>query len=520
MKRKLFKVFGVILVVVAILLAGLYFYADNIVKHQLEKTVKTLPKTVAFNYQDLKVDVIEGTLQVTKPEVVITEETKNKLQFHIKLQDFIVEDVKFWEYLVYNKIHLTELILQKPEFTYIKKDSLATKTSSDSKSGLNNFSKTIVIDHFNLNDAKVTIFQGSKDSIYLNTKGVNFEINHLLFNQETALSSIPIQYSDYKITTDSLAFQVGEFEKIRIKNMILSNKAWQINDVEFNTIYSKQELSKIIKKERDHFNLAVDNIIINTPEFGFVNKRFYFKSPEVQLERPILEIFRDKLVADDTSIKPLYSKMLRDLSFDLTLDTLLLNSGDIAYQEKIKYGKHAGEITFDNFNAKIKNISNTYTAPTKTEIDVNANFMKTAPIHAVWTFDVNNQQDEFEFKADIGRLPAYRLNTFVETNLNIRVEGVFNKIYTTIHGNLDRSRFTFDVKYDNIKVHVLNKRHQKDKLLSGLANIFIHKDSKHENGNFVHHQNKVVRDKTKSVFNFIWKNVEEGLKESFINRKN
>lgn len=494
-----------------------YFKADDIVKRQLEKTIKTLPKSIQLNYANLSVDVLEGTLAVKKPELIITEEAKNTLSFHVKLQDFILKDVSFWDYLVHNSIHLTDLILQDSEVVYIKNDSIPeTSTAKPSNKSLKEFNKSVKIDKFNLSNAKVTIFQNSKDSIYLQTEGVNFAVQNLIFNKETAVKGIPIDYEGYKITTDSLMFQVGVFEKLRLESLELTHKNWQINQLEFKTIYSKTELSRKIKKERDHFNVTVDAIVLNEPNFGFENKRLYFKSQQVEFETPSLKIYRDKLVADDPTIKPLYSEMLRNLSFDLTLGTVQLKNGFIQYQEKVKSGARAGEVVFEDFNATIKNVSNTYVAPTKTEMDVNSVFMHSAQLHAFWTFDVNDKDDKFTFKTEISGLPAYRLNQFVESNLNVRVQGTFNKVFATIQGNVDRSRFNFDAKYTNVKVHVLNKRHKKDKLLSGLANLFIHQDSKDDKGGVVGQKNVVIRDKTKSVFNFIWKNIQEGLKQSLV----
>lgn len=519
MTNKIFKGLGIILSGVCVLLILGFVFADDIVKNRLEATINRLPENVIFNFEDLSVDVFEGTMAVKKPELIINEEAQKTMAFHFKLQDFILKDISFWDYLIHNNIHLTHLILDDPEFTYVKNDSGSTNTVAKKKKGLKDFNKLVKIDSFKLNNARITIFEGTQDSVFFDTKDVNLAFNDIKFDKNTAESTIPFEYSDYEITTKGLEFQPGAFERITLNSLKLTRNHWEVNDIKLNTIYSKTELSNKINQERDHFTVSVDRISLNAPEFGLENRWFYFKTDLVEVETPSLTIFRDKLVKDDPTVKQLYSAMLRKLPFYLSLNKVQIKNGFIKYEEKVKPGKHFGEVTFEDFNAQILNLSNTYKSPVKTELDINAVFMKTAPLHAYWTFDVNNEQDEFSFQTTIENLPAYRLNLFTENNLNVRLKGRFDKINVLINGNVDDSRFTFEAKYHDVKVTILNKRHVEDKLLTGLANIFIHKNSKHKNNNYVEHHNRVERDKTKSVFNFLWLNVKEGLKESFINGK-
>lgn len=272
----------------------------------------------------------------------------------------------------------------------------------------------------------------------------------------------------------------------------------------------------MISVERDHFDIKIDSFSLKSQKFGYEqDSLFYFKSELVELHQPKMSIYRNKLIADDNSIKPLYSKMLRQLKFDLTLSKLLINNGGITYTEKVKAENAAGEIDFSELNATITNLSNTYEPSEKTTINIDAVFMKDTPLNVEWYFDVNDVNDHFIFKADLGKLDANKMNMFTEPNLNVRLEGEIYKTYFTIDGYDHTSTVDLKLNYDDFKVVVMQKNERKkNQFLSAVVNIFIKKNSDHDGSHFRDGSAKVERNKTKSVFNYIWLNASEGLKNA------
>src|SRR5690606_1133077 len=274
-------------------------------------------------------------------------------------------------------------------------------------------------------------------------------------------------------------------------------------------------LSKQISVERDHFDLTIDSIKVENHDFGIKNDSlFYFESKQVDFHQPKLNIYRDKLVADDLSYKPLYSKSLRNLNVDIALETVFLNKATIVYIEKVKEDTEGGQLEFSNLNAEITNLGNTYrNVNEETSVNIDAIFMKNTPIRVDWRFDVQNSSDECVFKADVGNLAANQMNQFMEPNLNLRLNGEINKTYFTISGNDYASLIDLKLQYSNFDVVVLKQNGtEKNKLLSGLINIFVSKDSSDKQNEFRYGQAKdIERDKTKSVFNYLWLNVKAGL---------
>jgi hypothetical protein len=112
-------------------------------------------------------------------------------------------------------------------------------------------------------------------------------------------------------------------------------------------------------------------------------------------------------------------------------------------------------------------------------------------------------------------MPAERMNLFTQPNLKVQLVGEVLQTYFTMQGNPNQSRIDLKLKYDNFEVKVLDKKGQKiNKFLSSIANLFIKKDSETSEDDFREAYAEVERDKTKSVFNFLWLNVKAGLLEA------
>tara|TARA_R100000908_G_C3735756_1_gene133737 strand:- start:870 stop:1301 length:432 start_codon:yes stop_codon:yes gene_type:complete len=138
--------------------------------------------------------------------------------------------------------------------------------------------------------------------------------------------------------------------------------------------------------------------------------------------------------------------------------------------------------------------------------------MEKTPITVNWSFDVQNTEDQFQFRAEVGQLVAERLNSFTEPNLKVMLEGNTNKTYFTIDGNNTSSTIDMKINYSDFKVTLLQKDgKEKNKFLSTIANIFISKNSEKKDEFYKEGKANATRNKSKSVFNFLWINVKEAL---------
>lgn len=485
-------------------LLGLNYFLENKLKKQLSEA----SENYKIQYEAIAVNALTGNVKVIQPRISIYEEKTKKLTATVALEKFSVEGFSYFNYLFQDKISVDDIIFNQAKITYYKNE---TPKDESSNNIFEKLKQIVQIESIELKEAFITMYDGSNDSLILKSDNLNLKFVAIKINPSQKMN--PISYSDFRVTSKATFYSLGEYENLLLESVDVNSTQSKFSGVKLKTKYSKHALTQMIPVERDHYNLAIDSITVKNQNFGFKQDSiFYFKSKRVDFHQPNFKIYRNKLVTDDMSIKPLYSKMLRDLGFDLTLNTVFLNNTSITYTEKTKEETSGGKILFSKLNAEIKNLSNTYKAKDSlTAIKVKAIFMDNTPIDVDWNFDVNNLQDSFVFKAKMGGLNAESMNQFMEPNLNIQLEGAIKQTYFTINGTDDTSHIDLQIKYDAFDVIILKEK-TKNKLLSSIVNIFVSKDSEDVSNDFRKgSKSDIERVKNKSVFNYLWINIKEGL---------
>ncbi len=480
-------------------------------KNKLESFIQErLPENMVRAYDDISVQTFSGSIILSNASLIIKNKEDEIEHTFINVEKLKISNISYWDYLFNDEIHVETISLENPIMAYYK-DRM--KPSGDTiKNGIFRIYKPISVDKIKIQNTKFAIYENQTDSTKLYTKGLSIEVAGIKVDNNTIFRKIPFEYENFEAKTDSLFVKVSNYENLTAGDFLIKNQNAVFTDLKLKTKYSKRELSRIINKERDHYNLTLKTLKIDDFDFGFQQGTFFAKTKHVLLNQPSLEIYRDKLVADDPKVKPLYNKMLRELPFELTVDSLNIEGAKIIYEERVKPENMGGSINFENLDAAISNVSNTYKNPTRTNIKVKANFMDKTPLTANWSFDVQNKNDHFTFNAEVGALVAEKMNSFTEPNLKVRLEGRTNKTYFTIDGNNETSTTNMKISYSDFKVSVLQKDGGgKNRLLSAIANIFISKNSEKKDEYYREGSADATRNKTQSVFNFIWISVKNSL---------
>lgn len=487
-----------------------------ILKNKVENFIEQrLPDNMIPTYDDLSVETLSGSLLISNASLIIKNKQDSLKHTFINVEKLSISSISYWEYLVNNEIHIESLILDNPSIAYYK-DRIERNAEAKNK-GILKMHKPIIIENIRINNSKLGLYEDQEDSTKLYTNGFTLKIEGVRIDDKTISKKIPFDYKDYSATSDSVFVKASPYENLTVKDFSLNKEKAVFNGISLKTKYSKKELSRLIKKEKDHYDLSLSSLSLQAMDFGFNKDGFFAKSEAIILDSPSLQIYRNKLVADETKIKPLYSKMLRELPFQLTVDSLYIENAYIRYEERVKTENMGGYIDFENLNATMANVSNTYKSPEKTTIKITAKFMEQAPISVDWSFDVQNEQEEFIFKGEIGALDVSKLNKLTQPNSNLKLDGHTNKTYFTIDGNNDTSQTDLKINYTDFKVTLLKKDgEQKNKFLSTVANIFISKDSEKKGEKFKEGSAVTSRSKTKSIFNFLWNSIKNALMNAML----
>ena len=503
LKKRLIWILGSLL-----FLVGLTFVLNYSIEKSIKQGLKELPETVKITYKYFSVNTLTGNLKLIEPTIQVYGKTRDTLNFKATLKSLSIEGFSYWTYFINKKIAIDGLLLDEPKIIYYHNDLVEKKTYN------NKFSKSlkydIDIESLVLNDGFIRAYQVSNDSLVLQSENIHLNLNDIIFNQQG--NKPEFSCKNYNFKNGKSFFNLNATENLTIKALDIDSELVKITDLKLKTKYSKEALSKIIKFEKDHFELQIDSIAIMHPDIGLNKDVFYdLKSPMATIYHADFDVYRDQLLPDNKAYKALYSKLLRELDFKFGFDFLNIENTSISYVEKVDVNVKSGELLFSEINAEIKNVGNIYNE--KTYLDIDALFMKSTPLHIEWDFDVNDKTDAFIFKSEFGRFATESLNQFMTPNLNIKLEGEVEKLFFTISGNDVMSNIDAKIKYDNFDVIILREDgREKNRLLSAVLNIFISKDSRDDAEKFSYGSKEgIERDKTKSMFCFVWISLREAL---------
>ncbi len=499
------KIISIFLIVI---IGGIFFLQNKFKREIIHVLDTKLPKNIKLEYAGIYANVFSGSVELDSLSAKVLNTDEN-LMATLHANQLKVDGFSVWQFLFNKTIAVDTIVFKQPNLEYhiySEKQEQQKDTTPNTQ-----FSKTITIKKIAIVNGALQVKDANSNNLVTSINTIHFALHDLRLNAETLKQKIPFNYKDYQLTTKQVFTNLSAYEVLRIDNLSLENKVLQLKNSFLETKYSKEILSTKIEVERDHVTLRIPELEIRKLDFGFHKDVFFVTADSGKIEQPNLSVYRDKRVADDMRIKNMYSKMLRDLPIDLSINSLELNSGNVTYAERVDATAQAGELFFKAVHANVTNLANNYAAGEKTKIAIRSNFMGKAPMHLDIIFDVNAKQDAFlasgafeNFQAEIG-------NAFFETNLNAKAEGEIEQIYFTFSGNKWNAKGDLKMKYEAFKFEILNNKNKVNTFLTAIGNVFVNDGSKTDKDGYRYGEITGDRNTTKSFFNYLWINVQSGL---------
>lgn len=495
------------------LLSGFLFlqlWAKNFVEDFL---IQKMPFQYTVSYSDLSINILSGNIILHKPSFKF--KNKDTLQNHtnLKLESLQINGIGYWDLFFNKTLSIKNILLKNPKLNYyphIPNNSKKTKTKT-----IKQKLKTIHVKEFNITNGAINIMKQNADTIKLSVSSYNLTILGGIVNLQS-LDQKPIIYNSYQLKAQHIILENSAYEVFKLDQINTIKGTWHLENLQIISKYDKKELSTHLSKERDHINLNIPKIILEKPAFNFNKNRFGIKIESAKLVDPNLEIYRDKLLPDDLSVKPLYSKSLRNLNFDLEIENIEIKNGYISYAELIEPNNKAGKLYFNNVDGNLNHVSNLKDTK-KTEIEIRSKLMGKAPLELNWSFDVNNTTDSFEVSGSVNSLSSEILNPFFKPNLNAVTQGTLQQMYFTFYGNSIASKGDMKMRYEDFKFKILRENSFKvNNVLTILGNIFIANGSKTDEKGYRYGDINAERNVTKSFFNYLWINVKSGIVSTLI----
>jgi len=500
---KVFIGFAVILIVVIVAIIGGNLFLES----KLETAIKENANNTEIEYEHLNASILGRSASL---ENLVY--SKNGLE--IIAEEIKIEGIDILQYLKNKKIEITTVRLQKPEISLYSDAQKDKDTSGGNKSG----KIDLLVKSVELIDGSFKMAKNDSVKAQLFARIPSFNLSEISVDKNSVKTGIPFEYAGMEMTSDSLFFNMDSRHDMFVQNIILKDNSLKFREINIKPLYDKQEFQQHIPYEKDRFEISLKTLDFKSLDWKFENDSLRLKSDFINLANADLKIYRDKQAKDDTRQKPMYSKMIRELPFKIKLDTIKLENFAIQYEELVKPKRGPGKVTFKNLDASIYNVTNfnlnSEDFP-RTDIDVETQFQGEAKLKVNWNFDISNTADTFRISGQMDRISSEGINQFMQPALNVKAEGGIRDMRFNFSGINERSTGDMKLVYNNFKVEVLQADgEEKNNLLSALANLIVNNEAtsaEKEQENI-----KTRRTKTKSFWNYLWKNIRNGALKSFL----
>ena len=517
-----FKKIGIIIAGIVVLLIVLSIGANWWIDAKLPQLISDKNETpYHIKYKELKISLLSKTIEATGITIIPKAQEKDSLAkngIFASVQKIKIDNFSVFPLLFSNKIEAQTITVSKPKITLFKdNDKTVNSTKNIGSKVVAPFQKIIKVDDINLENGSFFIVNIKNNKTLFSAQNVIVQLDDIKISDQTLESKIPFSYKKYAFSCDSLFYQTDDGYKLTTDKIATTNTGIEIDRFSMVSKYNRVQFVNQLAKEKDLYTLKAEKIAVQNMDWGFNEEVLFFKTNQIVIDKANANIYRSKMPEDDLSIKPLYNKLLREIPFELKVDTLSITNSNLVYEEEKSFAKGAGKLEFSAFNLKATQINSGYqkTKLPDVVIAIDCKFMKRSPMHVDWRFNVMDKADSFKIKGRILNFETGKLAVFTKPYLNATTEGTFEQVYFNLAGNDNVAGGDFALKYHGLKVTLYQKkdREKKSKLKSWIGNLLISDDS---DGDLVEHEVSVERIKEKSFFNYFWRCIAEGMKKTLI----
>lgn len=509
-----FRKFAIVLLSLVLLAVILDFGISWWIEKKLPEVINN-EKDFPYNigYKSLDLSLLKGSFTLHSVHLAPKGTTDASLKKGVfgEIKTISVQHFSIWSFFRDDKIKVDRVVIDSPDITLFEKD----KKYNIEDDVVKPFKNTITTGSLEVKNGRFAMLDKKLDPL-VKSANINLEVFNIRLDSAIIQKDIPVRYTDYTFSCDSLFYRANNVYNITAQNVKSTDSTVSVSNFKLIPKYTRVQYTRSLKREKDLFNVQVKNIDMPKVQWGYYRDTLFVHSPKVLLDNLAANIYRSKEPADDPSRKKLYSEMLRKLDFDLKVDRLVVKNSFIEYEEQVTFARPAAKVQFSKFNANITNIwspINKLKVPT-TVSNVHCLFMKTSPLHVTWTFNVPDVSDSFTIKGNLHSLQSKNLDKLSQPLMNVSTDSEIKQVKFTINGNSNFATGTFAINYDNMKVAVYKKDgKEKNKFMTAVGNLIVKNDSNNE---LKERPIRVERLKDKSVFNFLWRCLQEGLKQTLL----
>lgn len=258
----------------------------------------------------------------------------------------------------------------------------------------------------------------------------------------------------------------------------------------FRPVIDRDSFNRMHAFQKDYIQAKSGRIIIRELDIEKLLADTNFRASAIEIRNPELFIFKDKrLPFDFSKIKPLPTDMLKNLSFKINLDSILVNNGFIQYSEHNPKTDKVAIIDLPHTQMELTNIKNYDLSDTDSlKLRASTRLLDSVRISVHHRESYIDTLSGFLYSVRVSPFNLTALNQFLPEIASAKIiSGKLDTIRLRAIGRENIALGYITMHYRNLKIQYLNKGDIKKKTLitkfvSFLANTLISKNNTQKTG--------------------------------------
>lgn len=540
------------LIVLAASITGVVLFdviLETLLKNKLSSLIRMEEDRIYdYQYDDIEISFLKGHLSLTNLKITPRQKVIDSLKsegiikkniFLISLDEFVIHGLESWNFLFHGEVRIGYIDFNRPEvILYINKKVPPSRGKDLTRDIIVPTLKYAHLDSFTLSRARFEIMFVEDDTIsaaYFDSSSV--AIYSVLTDSTLLASDIGLNFDHIALDINNLRLTAMKDHTLEVSRVFNNYKKreFYLSNVKFIPRAGKFEFAQQQPEEKDWIMASVRDITLSGLDMPRYLDEGVIAASSLLIDGLDLEIYRDKRMPDQAvRIKYLPSHVLRRMNLPLDLDCIQISNGVIKYLQWNENAKEPMTVEFNETSVEISRFTTVreiLNIEDSLQVKIATSFMKTGKLQLQYYFRQLDTTDYFSLYGVLTGLELPSLNPLLEHVAFVKFEeGRLNKLEFEITADDDFSSGWLDIDFEDVKKVTFirnteemkelkssrkNKRTSK-KSLSFLANTFIPNEYNPTKSNYKTGIIQTERNKNKSVFNYLIKSLESGIKSSLL----
>lgn len=278
-----------------------------------------------------------------------------------KIDQLILKNNKLANIQETGQLNLREIKMINPKINvYLDTAKVEKQAKPVKEKSATSLVKDILIGDFLIENGAVTMHRKGQGPIpRLDFKGIGFDVRDLGLNlldqsqqldlEDLASKKLQFGVKDYSLTTPDSLY------KVTIGSLDFKDNNLTLEDIYYRPLAGNYALLRKLPFQAGAMNARVGKVTLTNLDPTAYFEKNLIKADELIIESPLLDVFRDKRIPADTSVrKPMPQFLMENAKIDMDLNSLKVRDGRVRNYEFAPRGIVPGMIGFEHMKVDME----------------------------------------------------------------------------------------------------------------------------------------------------------------------